>query len=157
MKINFTLNDQPVEMEGEPNQSLLDLLRKKGYHGTKKACDSADCGSCTVLVDGRAMLSCILLAPSIQGCSVTTIEGIGQGQEMDEVQRVFAEENAFQCGFCAPGLILSTHELLDRFDDLSEEEIRHQLRGNLCRCTGYEQQTRAVKKLFEQKKGGEKV
>lgn len=159
MKISFTLNDLPVEMEVEPNQSLLDLLRSKGYHGTKKGCDSADCGSCTVLVDGKAMLACILLAPSIRGCNVVTIEGLQQcaaseqNGYMHPIQKAYADENAFQCGYCAPGLIMSTQELLSRFESLTEEEIRFHLSGNLCRCTGYDQQVRAVQHLFDQKRG----
>ncbi len=162
MKVSFTLNHFPVEMEVEPNQSLLDALRTKGYYGTKKGCDTADCGSCTVLVNGKAMLSCLLLAPSVQGCMVTTIEGLSPEPDESQPERsfspeqkAFAEENAFQCGYCAPGMIMSTHELLSKYEDLSREEIRFHLAGNLCRCTGYEQQITAVQNLFQQKKRGE--
>ncbi len=162
MKISFTLNHLPVEMEVEPNQSLLNVLRTKGYHGAKKGCDTADCGSCTVLVNGKAVLSCLLLAPSVQGCTVTTIEGLSPKPDESQQERLyspeqkaFADENAFQCGYCAPGLIMSTHELLSRYEELNAEEIRFHLSGNLCRCTGYEQQIQAVQNLFQKKKRGE--
>jgi carbon-monoxide dehydrogenase small subunit len=115
-----------------------------------------------VLVNGKAVLSCLLLAPSVQGCTVTTIEGLSPKPDESQQERLyspeqkaFADENAFQCGYCAPGLIMSTHELLSRYEELNAEEIRFHLSGNLCRCTGYEQQIQAVQNLFQKKKRGE--
>lgn len=154
MKIRLTINGTPGEFDVEPGMILLDLLRASGFKSVKKGCDGASCGSCTVLMDGRAVLSCGILAAHANGCAIQTLEGLGSDLQLDPVQKAFLDGNAFQCGFCAPGLIMSTRELLDRYDSLSREQIRKHLSGNLCRCTGYEAQISAVEKLFEQRKGG---
>lgn len=160
MEISLKINGIDKRVQIEPADMLLDVLRANGYKSVKKGCGSADCGVCTVLIDGKSVLSCSLFAAQADGKSVETVEGLvsrypaqATGEsELHPIQKAFLEEAAFQCGFCAPGLILSTKEVLEKFDHLNEQEIRYELSGNLCRCTGYENQVKAVKKLFEQKK-----
>ena len=137
MKIEIFLNSELTEFDVAPNTILLDLLRENGIKSVKKSCNSADCGSCTVLLDGRAVLACSMLAVQADGKYVLTVEGLEKNGKLDMVQKVYLEESAFQCGFCAPGLIMATKELVEKYDDLSEEEVRYHLAGNLCRCTGY--------------------
>jgi carbon-monoxide dehydrogenase small subunit len=149
----LTINGEEKYFRINPGDILLDVLRNNGYKSVKKGCGSADCGTCTVLINGRAMLSCSILAASVDGKTVETLEGLGSDNELHPIQKAFLDASAFQCGFCAPGLILSTKELLENHDSLSEEQIKRELAGNLCRCTGYENQIRAVKNLFKEKNG----
>jgi carbon-monoxide dehydrogenase small subunit len=153
MDIKLTINGEEKYFRINPGDILLDVLRDNGYKSVKKGCGSADCGTCTVLINGRAMLSCSILAASVDGKTVETLEGLGSDNELHPIQKAFLDTSAFQCGFCAPGLILSTKELLENHVSLSEEQIKHELAGNLCRCTGYENQIRAVKNLFKEKNG----
>jgi carbon-monoxide dehydrogenase small subunit len=146
--INLTINDQHYEVAVEPNQTLVDLLRYQlGLTGTKKGCEMGDCGSCTVILDGKAVNSCLVLALQADGRSIQTIEGLETGEGLHPVQEAFVEKGAIQCGFCSSGMILSAKNLLDQKSNPSETEIRRALAGNLCRCTGYQKIIEAVKSV----------
>jgi len=143
--VHATINGAPVEFSCEPRQSLLEVLRDElGLTGTKLACNSGNCGACTVLLDGLPVNACLVLAVEIEGKAVTTIEGISPADGLHILQQKFLEHTALQCGICTPGFIVSGVALLDRYPDPSEEQIRHWLAGNLCRCTGYDKIVRAV-------------
>jgi carbon-monoxide dehydrogenase small subunit len=130
-----------------PSMTLLDFLREElGLKGTKKGCDSGQCGACTILMDGKTMNACLVLAIQADGKEIMTIEGLSSGGRLHPLQEAFVEEGAVQCGFCVPGMILSAKALLDEKKDPSEEEIREALSGNLCRCTGYVKIIKAVQK-----------
>ncbi len=146
--IHLTINDQHYEVAVEPNQTLVDLLRYQlGLTGTKKGCEMGDCGSCTVILDGKAVNSCLVLALQADGRSIQTIEGLETGEGLHPVQEAFVEKGAIQCGFCSSGMILSAKTLLDQKPNPSETEIRRALSGNLCRCTGYQKIIEAVKSV----------
>lgn len=150
MKIRFNLNRKEIELETEPTIRLLDLLREKlNLIGTKEGCGVGECGACTILVNGKAVNSCLMLAYQIDGCDVLTIEGISNGEELHPLQRNFMETGAIQCGFCTPGMILSSYALLEQNPNPTEEEIKDAIAGNLCRCTGYKQIIDAVKKTAQ--------
>ncbi len=151
MIADLTINGRKFETDIRPGEMLIDTLRALGFKSVKHGCDSADCGTCTVLLDGKAILSCSTFTASASGKQITTVEGLGSKDSMDRIQQVFAEESAFQCGFCAPGLIMATKEILNKFESLDEDEIKYHLSGNLCRCTGYEAQVKAVKRMFGEK------
>jgi aerobic-type carbon monoxide dehydrogenase small subunit (CoxS/CutS family) len=144
--ISFSLNGSPVTATAEGSMRLVDLLRRVlGQTGTKEGCGEGECGACTVIVDGRAVNSCLFPALEIEGRSVTTIEGLaGQGMKLSVIQQAFVDRGAIQCGFCTPGMIMSAKALLDGNADPTEGEIREALIGNLCRCTGYVQIVEAV-------------
>ena len=128
-------------------QTLLDALRDElGLTGSKEGCGSGDCGACSVMLDGRLVCSCLVLAAESEGCEIETIEGMADGDQLHPLQRVFLEEAALQCGICTPGFLIAAKALLDRDLDPSETEIRYWLAGNLCRCTGYDKIVRAVQK-----------
>jgi aerobic carbon-monoxide dehydrogenase small subunit len=136
--IALTVNGESRHFRVEARTLLVRLLRDAcGLTGTKVGCDTTQCGACTVLVDGRAEKSCTLLAVRLDGAEITTIEGLAKPGEMHPVQAAFAEKHGLQCGFCTPGMILTTLDLLQRDSDPSEATVRHALAGNLCRCTGY--------------------
>lgn len=148
--IRFTLNGEPVDVGVRAEETLVQTLRERlGLTGTKQGCDLGDCGSCTVLFDGEPVLSCLMLAADAEGHSVVTIEGLNNGEQLHPVQQAFHEEGAVQCGFCTPGMVLTTTALLDANPDPTEAEIRQALSGNLCRCTGYTKIVRAVKRAAE--------
>lgn len=143
--VTTTINGEPAEFLAAPHESLLDSLRNTlNLTGSKEGCGSGDCGACSVIVDGRLVCSCLMLAVEAEGQSITTIEGIAQGDHLHPVQRKFLEHAALQCGFCTPGFIVATKALLDKNPDPSETEVRYWLAGNLCRCTGYDKIVRAV-------------
>lgn len=145
MKIKFILNKKEVEVDVEPHEKFLDVLRDKlRLTGTKEGCSVGECGACTIIVNGEAVTSCLLLAGSVDGKEVTTIEGVGADGKLDPVQEAILENHALQCGFCTPGFVLSAKAFLDKHEDASKEEIRRAISGNLCRCTGYEQLTVAI-------------
>ena len=144
-KVSFSVNGEVYEVEVEPWWTLLEVLREKLYlTGTKRGCDRGDCGACTVLINGIAKLSCLMLAVEAQGKEILTVEGLAQDKELHPIQRAFVEQGAVQCGFCTPGMVLSAKALLDRNPTPSEEEVREGLSGNLCRCTGYTKIIEAV-------------
>ncbi|MCU0602911.1 MAG: (2Fe-2S)-binding protein [Desulfobacterales bacterium] len=144
--IRLTVNDREYELAVEPNTTLVDLLRYQlGLTGTKKGCDLGDCGACTVLLDGKAVNSCLVLALQARGRSVQTIEGLETADGLHPLQQAFIAKGAIQCGFCTSGMILSAKELLDRTAHPEEPEIRRAVSGNLCRCTGYQKIIEAIK------------
>ncbi|SPF35818.1 Glyceraldehyde dehydrogenase small chain [Syntrophobacter sp. SbD1] len=146
--IRLTINDKDYEVAVDPNQTLVDLLRYDlGLTGTKKGCGMGDCGSCTVIMDGRPVNSCLVLAMQANGRTITTIEGLETHEGLHPVQKAFVEKGAIQCGFCSPGMILSSKNLLDKNPKPTEEEIRTAISGNLCRCTGYQKIVDAVKSV----------
>ena len=137
--VELTVNGQPQSLAVEPRTLLVHALRDGlGLTGAHVGCDTSQCGACTVLVDGRAVKSCTVLALQAEGAGVTTIEGLARDGELHPLQRAFVEQHGLQCGFCTPGMILTALDLLSRDPDPDEETIRHALRGNLCRCTGYQ-------------------
>jgi aerobic carbon-monoxide dehydrogenase small subunit len=146
MHVSITVNGVAREADVEPRTLLVDLIRDRfGLTGTKIACDTSQCGSCTVHLDGKAVKSCTVLAVQADGAAVTTIEGLASNGDLHAVQQAFHEQHGLQCGFCTPGMILATVDLLAHSPDPTDEEIRHGLEGNLCRCTGYENIVRAVR------------
>jgi len=144
-QIHITVNEEERDLLVDPNVTLLDMLRNElGLTGTKKGCDEGDCGSCTVIVDGKVMTSCLVLAVEVDGSSITTIEGLQDGESLHPIQQAFVDTGAVQCGYCTPGMILTTKALLDENPNPSEADIQHYLEGNLCRCTGYTKIVEAV-------------
>jgi carbon-monoxide dehydrogenase small subunit len=136
--LSLHINGQPYEGAVNPKTTLVELLRNEiGLTGTKRACNSGACGSCTVLVDGKAINSCSVLALQVQGKHVTTIEGITDGAKLHPIQEAFLDHGGFQCGFCTPGMIMAAKALLDETPNPSRQEIKKTIAGNLCRCTGY--------------------
>jgi aerobic carbon-monoxide dehydrogenase small subunit len=143
--VDTTINGEPVEFLCDGSQSLLSALRDEvGLTGTKEGCSTGDCGACSILLDGRLVPSCLVLAAEAQGRSVTTIEGIAQSGKLHPVQQQFLQHAALQCGICTPGFIVAAKALLDAIPNPTETEARYWLAGNLCRCTGYDKIIRAV-------------
>jgi len=148
--ISLIVNDRVYELAVDPNVTLVDLLRDQlGLTGTKKGCEVGDCGSCTVIMDGKPVNSCLVLAVQAHGKSILTIEGLETHEGLHPIQEAFVEKGAIQCGFCTPGMILSAKSLLDRKADPDEAEIRSAVSGNLCRCTGYQKIIEAVQAAAE--------
>ena len=154
MKIGFTLNGAPVCVEAPGTVSLLTLLRDYcRLTGTKRGCDIGECGACTVLLDDRAVTSCMVMAGQVQGRRVVTIEGLtGHDGALSPLQQAFVDHFAVQCGFCTPGMIMSAEALLRKNPDPTEDEIRLALSGNICRCSGYVQIVRAVKRAAKERR-----
>ncbi len=137
-EIKLTVNGEPYGLSIKPNTLLVDLLRKElRLTGTKTSCQSGSCGACTVILNGKTVKSCSILALQADGKEITTIEGLADGDRIHPVQQAFIDHFAIQCGFCTPGMILSAKALLDENPDPAEDEVKQALRGNLCRCTGY--------------------
>ncbi len=150
MLVKFRLNGQIVEEQAAPNRTLLDFLRNKlEMTSVKKGCDEGKCGSCTVLLNGKPVCSCLMLAVQVQDAEVTTLEGLCKPDELGPIQKAFLEKYGYQCGFCTPGMILATKALLDQNSDPSTEDIKEALDGNLCRCTGYQQIIESVSRAAE--------
>ena len=144
--IRFTLNGRRAVAEVAPHENAIETLtRDFGLCGARVSCSQGLCGCCTIVVDGVAVSGCLFLAPFLNGTTVTTIEHAGEGGALDPVQQAFLDHAAFQCGFCTPGFILMTRQLLDRHPDPSDDDIRHYLSGNLCRCAAYPEIVEAVK------------
>ena len=136
--IELSVNGEKGQWAVEGNQTLLDFLRDQlDLTGTKKGCDQGDCGACTVLIDGQPLNACLVLAAEVAGRDITTIEGLGGDDKLHPLQQAFADYNAVQCGFCTPGMILTSAALLNENPDPAEADLRRYLQGNLCRCTGY--------------------
>ena len=149
-EVHFTLNGRSVTYEVEPRTTLLRALRHRGVAGVRRGCEGGECGTCTVLLDGVPVKSCTVLALEVEGKSVLTAEGlVGKDGKLHPVQQAFVEEGGIQCGFCTPGMVLTTYALLKKTPDPSEDEIRLALAGNLCRCTGYTGIFRSVKRAAE--------
>ncbi len=147
MKVSISLNVNGVQKiaDVEPRMLLVHLLRDQfGLTGTHIGCDTSQCGACTVMIDGRTAKSCTVLAVQAEGSDIATIEGLAKDGELDRVQEEFWNEHGLQCGFCTPGMIMAVKELLDRNPNPSEQEIRHGVDGNICRCTGYHNIVKAV-------------
>lgn len=143
--VTTTVNGEPMEFLCEPHQSMLDVLRGPlGLTGSKEGCGSGDCGACSVMLDGRLVCSCLMLAVEAEGHELSTIEGMATGEALHPLQQKFLEMAALQCGICTPGVLVAAKALLDRNPDPSETEVRFWLAGNLCRCTGYDKIVRAV-------------
>ena len=143
--VTCTINGEETEFLCDSNQTVLDVLREDlGLTGSKEGCGSGDCGACSVLVDGRLICSCLMFGSEAEGTSITTIEGIADGENLHPVQSQFLKHAALQCGFCTPGLIVATKALLDANPSPTDEEARYWLAGNLCRCTGYDKIMNAV-------------
>ncbi len=144
--VSITINGRRYDREVEPRQLLVHFIRDLGgLTGTKVGCDTSQCGSCTVLMDGIAIKSCTCLAVQADGTAITTIEGLAPNDSLHPLQESFWNKHGLQCGFCTPGMILASHELLRRTPNPSDDEIRYGLAGNMCRCTGYQNIVRAVR------------
>lgn len=151
--VSFTLNGNPVRQEVDITATLLDMIRDEiGLTGTKKGCEIGECGACTVVMDGRAVNACLVLAPQSENADVWTVEGLNRNGELDVLQKSFIQEHAVHCGFCTPGMLMSSRALLQDNPDPTEEEIRVAISGNLCRCTGYTPIVRGIRRAAEQLK-----
>ncbi|RKX87388.1 MAG: (2Fe-2S)-binding protein [Spirochaetes bacterium] len=154
--VKFILNGLPVEVQVKSNEKLLDVLRDKlGVTSPKYGCGVGECGACTVHIDGMSVRSCITFAVEVEGKEVVTLEGL-QENGPTEIQKAFIKHNAFQCGFCAPGFVMSATELIEKNPSPGEEEIRHALAGNLCRCTGYQNIVDAMNEVSAKNKEADK-
>ena len=145
MKITLTVNGRRRELEIAAGETLLEVLRCAGYKSVKKGCGSGDCGACAVLLDGRAINSCLCLAAKADGREVVTVEGLAKEQKLHALQEAFLEQGAVQCGYCTPGMLIAAADLLSHTPEPSEEEIRQAISGNLCRCTGYVKEIEAIR------------
>ena len=151
MKLTFELNGKNVECELKPNTTLLDLLRNHfKIISVKKGCESGECGACTILLDGNPVTSCIILAPTVEGRKVTTIDGLVDEPIMKKLRDGFLKMGAIQCGFCTPGMLISSYSMLKKNPHPTIDEVKKGLEGNLCRCTGYTQIFEAIKYASDQ-------
>ena len=149
-QLTMTVNGQLVTVEVDCDDILVDVLRDRlGLTGTKVGCNEGECGACTVIMDGKAVLSCLLPALRAQGRSITTIEGLGEGEALDPIQQSFIEHGAVQCGYCIPGFIMSSRALIDENPHPDREQIKEAIAGNLCRCTGYVKIVEAIEAVAE--------
>jgi carbon-monoxide dehydrogenase small subunit len=154
-KLRATVNGKKVNVAVSPSETLAEFLRTRlGLAGTKEGCDTGDCGACTVILNGKAVNSCLVLAVETEGSHVTTIEGLSSDGELHPLQQAFIDNGSVQCGFCTPGMIMGAKALLDENPNPSQEEIRLGLAGNLCRCTGYVSVIQAVTAAAKQLRGG---
>jgi len=136
--LNFVLNGHPYEVAVKPKTTLIELIREEiGLTGPKIGCNAGACGACTVLIDGKAVNSCSVLALQVEGKHVETVEGLAEGESLHPLQEAFLDDGGYQCGFCTPGMLMSAKSLLNENPDPTKHEIRHAIAGNLCRCTGY--------------------
>ena len=153
-RLTLTVNGSARTAEVEPRALLVHVLRDDlDLTGTHIGCDTSQCGACTVLIEGRAVKSCTVLAVQAEGQPITTIEGLGSRDALHPLQQGFWEKHGLQCGFCTPGMIMTAHQMLERYPKPSEDQIRHQLEGNLCRCTGYHNIVKAIQWAAEQMAG----
>lgn len=154
-KVQLKINGQAFDLEVPPSRTLLEVIREDlGLTGTKEGCGQGECGACTVILDGKTVNSCLVLAGQADGKQITTIEGLAQGEKLHPVQQAFIDRGGLQCGFCSPGMILSAKVLLDENPDPDEEAIRKALAGNTCRCTGYSKIFESVKAAAMALRGG---
>jgi carbon-monoxide dehydrogenase small subunit len=151
--ITLNVNGREHELAVDPNRTLVDVLRYDlELTGTKKGCDMGECGSCAVILDGKPVNSCLVLAVQAKGSEIMTIEGLKTAEELHPLQQAFVDKGAIQCGFCTPGMILTANHLLERNPSPTEDEIRTAISGNLCRCTGYQKIVEAVQSVSERGK-----
>ncbi len=151
IKIEFTVNGQKVQVFTSANRRLLDVLRDElGLTGTKEGCSVGECGACTIIMNGQAVHSCLILAPQAHGAEIITVEGLAKGQTLHPLQKNFLEYGAVQCGFCIPGMLMSSYALLKKNPQPDEEAIKEAIAGNLCRCTGYKQIIQAIEATAEE-------
>ena len=151
--IKIHVNGEPHELSVAPGDRLVDVLRDRlGLTGTKEGCGEGECGACTVNLDGKAVLSCLMLAAQTDGCKVLTIEGLQSGPELHPLQKAFVSESALQCGYCTPGMIMAANALIHNEPEPNEDTIRKHLSNNLCRCTGYDRPVKAVLKAAKDMK-----
>ena len=144
-QLNITVNGQPYELYVKPKTLLVEVLRNElGLTGTKRGCNSSSCGACTVNLNGMAVKSCSVLALQTEGCDILTVEGLASGEELHPLQKAFLDHGAFQCGFCAPGMLMSSKALLNETETPDKMQIKEAIDGNICRCTGYNSIIRAV-------------
>lgn len=160
--LTLTVNSQEYRIEIQEHWTLLEVLRDcLGLTGTKSSCNLGECGTCTVIVDGKPVLSCVTLAAAMEGKKITTIEGLSGENGLHPLQKAFVDEGAVQCGFCTPGMIMTAKTLLDERPDPTEDEVREAISGNVCRCTGYHKPVKAIlsaaKMLQQENKGGDNV
>jgi carbon-monoxide dehydrogenase small subunit len=159
-KVNFFLNDDPIELYVDANKTMLNVLRDElCFTGTKEGCGAGECGACTVIVDGKPINACLVLAPEMDGMHITTVEGLSKGGELSPLQRAFVDHAALQCGFCTPGFLMSATALLEENPKPTREEIVKAISGNLCRCTGYIRIIEAIEDvagMYAAKEGGAK-
>ena len=150
--VDFTVNGERVQLDVSESARLVDVLRETlGLTGTKEGCAVGECGACTVIVNGKAVCSCITLAAGLNGADVITIEGVSKNGELDDIQQAILDHHALQCGFCTPGIVMSAKALLDANPNPTTEEIQQAIAGNLCRCTGYQQVIDAIADAAERR------
>ena len=151
--LTFLLNGKKVSLQTSSSKRLLDLLREElGLTGTKEGCGIGECGACTVILDGKAVNACLVLAGQIEGSEVMTVEYLARNGRLNDLQQAFLETGAVQCGYCTPGILMSVTALLNQVPDPSDEEIKEAIAGNLCRCTGYKQIIEAIQQTAKQRK-----
>jgi carbon-monoxide dehydrogenase small subunit len=154
MKLSLTVNGVPKSVAADASETLLAILRREGYGGVKKGCGAGDCGACAILLNGRAVNACLVLAAKADGAEVITVEGLAKGAGLHPLQEAFIDEGGVQCGYCTPGMLMSAIDLLSRNPDPSEDEVREAISGNLCRCTGYTKQIRAIQIAAQRMRSG---
>jgi carbon-monoxide dehydrogenase small subunit len=154
-QLNITVNGKEYELHVKPSATLLEVIREDlGLTGAKEGCGVGECGACTVIVDGKTVNACLILAIEVEGSQITTIEGLADGERLHPIQQAFVDIGGLQCGFCTPGMILSTKALLDANKNPTDEEIKKGLEGNFCRCTGYTKIIESVKAAAQMLKEG---
>jgi carbon-monoxide dehydrogenase small subunit len=156
VEITCKINNVEKRLVFEPHEKLLDVLRREGYYGVKFGCGNGDCGACTVLINGKAVKSCMMFAAQAKDKEITTIEGLSTPEYPHPIQKAFVDAGAVQCGYCTPGMIISAKALLDKNPTPTEDEIKEALEGNLCRCTGYVKIIDAVKLASQRMRGGKR-
>ena len=154
IKIQFNLNGNDVSVTADPNKRLVDFLREDmGMTSVKEGCGEGECGACTIIYNGKAVTSCLMLAGKADGSTIVTLEGVSENGQLNYIQQAFVDAGAVQCGYCTPGMVLSAKALLDKKPDATDEENRRAMSGNLCRCTGYSKIIKAVE-MARDAKGG---
>lgn len=155
MKIKITVNKKEYELDVEPRKLLVDVLRELGHRSVHIGCDDGKCGACTVILDGKAVKSCLLLAVQADGSNIITAEGLARDGELHPLQKAFTENFAIQCGYCTPGMLMTAYDFLSKANKVDEESVREAISGNLCRCTGYVNIVKAILDVAERKRRGE--
>lgn len=153
MKLNLTINGEKKSFEISINDTLMGVLRREGCHGVKHGCETGECGTCAVIMNGKAVASCIILAAQAEGAQILTVEGLGTPENLHPLQEAFLETGAVQCGYCTPGMLMASKALLDEAANPTEEDVKLALDGNLCRCTGYVKPVEAVLLAAERIRG----